>query len=147
MFKINFLQSGNLSYFPIFVIIKNGSYVCFVCIPVFRLWDSMITVWYCFCDKYRALTMWLSFSTEEGKTFWSRNSIVISLLLVLHCLPHCNSNSICLVMPEFSKRRSWAYSSIVSTDQWFSNFKMPQHHLGAYWNADPRVSRSACEVW
>lgn len=44
--------------------------------------------------------------------FWGRDGS--SLLLLFHCLPHCNSHLTCLVIPEFPKRSHRACDSTVS---------------------------------
>lgn len=82
-----------------------------VCILVFRWEESVKSSWnwflwqtpvpyqcgcpFCFCF-----------------CFWCRDDS--SLLLLFHCLPHCNSYLTCLVIPEFPKRSHWACDSTVS---------------------------------
>lgn len=72
-----------------------------------------------------ALPMCLSFSTEEGKfalfSFWYRNGS--SLLLLFHCLPHCNSYLTCVVIPEFPKRSHWPVTALSVLG--FSDLRMP----------------------
>lgn len=115
--KDNFLQSGYPFYFIVFIILEWFRFLPCVCILVLQIMgiseNSMVLL---LSQNTSALTMCLSFSTEKGKTFWSRNGIAISLLLVSHCLPHCNSNLIFLAIPEFSKRVSWTCSSTMNTD-------------------------------
>lgn len=72
-----------------------------------------------------ALPMCLSFSTEEGKfalfSFWYRNGS--SLLLLFHCLPHCNSYLACVVIPEFPKGSHWPVTALSVLG--FSDLRMP----------------------
>lgn len=136
--NMNFLQSGNP--LPVILLLTENrpDFGLVFAYWYFRLRESMNTAWYCSATNISALTMWLSFSTEKGKTFWSRNGIAVSLLLVSHCLPRCNSNLIFLVIPEFSKRMSWTCSSTTSVHQWFSSFRLPLNHLVDYWATDSR---------
>lgn len=102
------------------LLLKWSRLLLSVCILVFRWEESVKSSWNWFCDKHQCLTNVVVLFHWRGKVvlfcfcfcFWCRNDS--SLLLLFHCLPHCNSYLTCLVIPEFPKRPHWACDSTVS---------------------------------